>query len=180
MQMEYRSRIIEQEEDFGAFEAVVVQNIKVSLATFYEWRSGTFGQQLDQIKEMQTQLTGMDPEKDWKTFKLRNDNRFLVTPSEFVQIAQVKYDGYDDPAVTIVKQGPMMKKEGVFKRSYKRIHAVLTYSSYFHAFPELAKGESLQGQAPELTVDLTECTLIPLMMNEKDPEEIGLLIFAHK
>ncbi|KAJ3358678.1 hypothetical protein HDU91_005153 [Kappamyces sp. JEL0680] len=174
-QKDYRSQIIAQEQDFAAFEAVVVQNIKVSLATFYEWRAGTFGQQIDQIKQMQTQLGQMDPERDWSLFTLHNDHRFLVHPSEFVQIRSVDYDGSDDPLVNVVKQGQLLRKEGVFKRTYKPIHAVLTASSYFHSFPELAKGEKLSNLVPDLTVDLTECTLVPLMMNEKEPEEIALL-----
>jgi hypothetical protein len=30
----------------------------------------------------------------------------------------------------------------------------------------LKPGEALQGQLPEVSIDLTECTLVPLMMNE--------------
>jgi hypothetical protein len=170
-QVDYRILIKEQEEDFAAFEAVVVQNIKISLATFYEWRSTTFSQQVDQIKVMKQQLDDMDPERDWGIFKNHNQNRFLQ-PCPLVEIADLKYQGHDDPSVRIVKQGRLQKKEGVFKRAYKPYWGVLTPSSYFHAIPELQKGEKFLGQ-PELTLDLTEYTLQPLMMNEKDPEEIG-------
>jgi hypothetical protein len=174
-QEHYRGQLIEEEQDFASFEAVIVQNIKVSLATFYEWRSGTFGAQLDQIKQLQGQLGDMDPERDWWFFSHNNDNRFLVHPSEFIAIRNVHYDGSDDDALKVVKQGRLLRKEGVFKRAYKPIHAVLTQSSYFHSFPELGKDEKLSNLVPELTVDLTECTLVPLMMNEKEPEEIALL-----
>lgn len=168
-QQDYRTQIIAQEEDFAAFEAVVVQNVKVSLATFYDWRSGTFEQQVDQIKFMQNQLKQMDPERDWSMFKNNNDNRFLVVPSEFVQPKRVQYDGFDDPGVQFTKQGKLLRKEGVFKRTYKNVHVVLTSSSYFHSF---ADGDLI---TPELSIDLMECTLVPLMMNEKEPEEIALV-----
>jgi hypothetical protein len=163
---------------FSAFEAVIVQNIKVSLATFYEWRAGTFGQQLDQIKVMQDQLGQMDPERDWHLFRYTHDNRFLVHDSNIVGIQDVKYDGHDDPDVKIVRQGRLLRKEGVFKRAYKPIYVVLTHASYLHCFPELAKGQNIQDMTPDLTIDLTECTLTPLMMNEKEPEEIGMITFS--
>lgn len=164
-QQEYRRQIIAQEEDFGAFEAVIVQNIKVSLSTFYEWRASTFTSQLEQVKGIQTDLKQTDPERDWGTFKTLHDDRFLVVPSEFVQIRNVKYDGHDDIGLTVVKQGKLMRKEGVFKRAYKTIHCVLTHSSYLHCFPDTGK-DSIQG-IPEMSVDLTECTLQGMMMNEK-------------
>jgi hypothetical protein len=170
-QADYRMLIKEQEDDFAAFEAVVVQNIKISLSTFYEWRSGTFIQQVDQIKIMKGQLDEMDPERDWKIFKGKNKNRFLQ-PCPLVELSDLKFDGHDDPALKPIKQGRLLKKEGVFKRTFKAYTAVLTPSSYFHAIPEPPKGEKYLG-LPELTLDLTEFTLQPLMMNEKDPEELG-------
>ncbi|KAJ3277153.1 hypothetical protein HDV01_000205 [Terramyces sp. JEL0728] len=172
-QQEYRNKIMGQQEDFAAFEAVVVQNIKVSMSTFYEWRSSNFSQQVDQIKAMQSQLNQMDPERDWGLFASNNENRFL-TPCPVVKVADLTYDGYDDPGLTIVKQGKLLRKEGVFKRAYKPTVGVLTQSGYLHALPELAPGEQFY-QPPEISIDLTECTLAPLMMNEKEPEELALL-----
>lgn len=172
----YRKQLIDQEEDFAAFEAVIIQNVKVSLATFYEWRHGNFSQQIDATKYMQDSLTKLHPEQDWDLFKYNNQDRFLVVPSAFVQVNQVCYDGYDDPGVTIVKQGRLLRKEGVFKRAYKPMTVVLTHSSYLHVFPELEKGQSLQTIVPESSIDLTDCILNPLMMNEKEPEEIGTII----
>ena len=126
---------------------------------------------------MQLQLGQLDPEIDWNMFRHHNDDRFLVAKSEFVQINQIHYDGFDDPGITIVKQGRLLRKEGVFKRAYKPVTAVLTHSSYLHVYPELLeKGQSFQNVAPELTIDLTECNLVPLMMNEKEPEEIALIV----
>ncbi len=176
-QESHRKQIIEQEEDFSAFEAVVIQNVKIALATFNEWRNGQFSQQLEQVRGMQQQLGQLNPELDWDIFRHNNDDRFLVTKCEFVQINQVHYDGYDDPGITIVKQGRLLKKEGVFKRTYKPVTVVLTHSSYLHVYPEvLDKSQSFQTVSPELTIDLTECNLVPLMMNEKEPEEIALIV----
>jgi hypothetical protein len=171
-QVDYRMLIKEQEDDFAAFEAVVVQNIKISLATFYDWRSGTFNQQIDQIRTVKEQLDNMDPERDWSIFKSKNKNKFLQ-PCPLVEVQDLKFEGYDDPALKPLKQGKLHRKEGVFKRAYKGYVGVLTPSGYFHLIPEPQKGEKFLGQ-PELTLDLTEYTLQPLMMNEKDPEEIGI------
>ncbi|KAJ3325901.1 hypothetical protein HDV06_002286 [Boothiomyces sp. JEL0866] len=172
-QQEYRDKIIAQQEDFAAFEAVVVQNIKVSMSTFYEWRSSNFTQQVDQIKAMQTQLNQMDPERDWGLFAAGNEKRFL-TPCPLVKLSDLTYDGHDDPGLTIVKQGKLLRKEGVFKRAYKPSVGVLTHSGFLHTLPELGPGEQFY-QSPEISIDLAECTLAPLMMNEKEPEELALL-----
>lgn len=172
-QQEYRDKIMAQQEDFAAFEAVVVQNIKVSMSTFYEWRSSNFTQQVDQIKAMQTQLNQMDPERDWSLFAASNEKRFLA-PCPLVKVSDLTYDGHDDPGLTIIKQGKLLRKEGVFKRAYKPSVGVLTHSGFLHTLPELGPGEQFY-QAPEISIDLTECTLAPLMMNEKEPEELALL-----
>ncbi|KAJ2988127.1 hypothetical protein HDV02_005733, partial [Globomyces sp. JEL0801] len=133
-QKEYRDRIIEQQDDMAAFEAVIIQNIKVSMATFYEWRTGKFNQELDQIKTIQTQLTAMDPEQDWKVFKDNHANRFLENVP-LVQIKELRYEGWDHPGLQIVKQGKLLRKEGVFKRAYKTSLGILTRSGYLHSVP---------------------------------------------
>ncbi|KAI8892147.1 hypothetical protein BC833DRAFT_662605 [Globomyces pollinis-pini] len=156
----------------AAFEAVIIQNIKVSMATFYEWRTGKFNQELDQIKTIQTQLTAMDPEQDWKVFKDNHANRFLENVP-LVQIKELRYEGWDHPGLQIVKQGKLLRKEGVFKRAYKTSLGILTRSGYLHSVPELQPDEQFY-ELPEQTIDLMDCTLVPLMMNEKEPEEIGM------
>jgi hypothetical protein len=166
----YRLQIKAQEDDYAAFEAVVVQNIKISLATFYDWRSGNFSTQVDQIQFMKEQLGKMDPEQDWSIFKSNNQHRFLQDCS-LVDIKSIEYDGFDDPSVKVIKIGKLQRKEGVFKRAYKPCEVALTSSNYFHAMPELQPGEKFY-QQPELSIDLLDFTLTPLMMNEKDPEEI--------
>ncbi|KAI8915878.1 hypothetical protein EDD86DRAFT_197099 [Gorgonomyces haynaldii] len=174
-QEDYRKKLQEQRESFSNFEKVIVQNIRVALTTFYEFRCTTFGQQYDLAKELKSSLERMNPENDWSLFEKNHGDRFIDENVPLVQIKDIEYDGCDDEAVRSVKEGPLLRKEGVFMRSYKPVYCVLTQSGYFHCLPPMNPGETFPDPNSELSLDLTECQLQPLMMNEKDPEEIAFI-----
>ncbi|EGF79144.1 hypothetical protein BATDEDRAFT_26405 [Batrachochytrium dendrobatidis JAM81] len=121
-----------------------------------------------------------------------NDNVPLVDPANII------YDGCDDLAIRVVRQGSLLRKEGVFKRSYRPVNAVLSTSGYLHTLPPLSSTpigathsdtSSAGGpfsptgnkpdfsadsilEMPELTLDLAEYTLLPLNLGDKDPKDI--------
>ncbi|KAJ1330523.1 hypothetical protein BSLG_009285 [Batrachochytrium salamandrivorans] len=208
----YRTKLLQQQDTFAAFEKVIVQNIRVGLASFYEWKSSNSSRKLEQSRDMARHLDSMEADKDWAIFKRGNCDRFIDVDGAgvpLVQISSIVYDGFDDPAIRIVRQGPMLRKEGVFKRSYRPVHIVLTASGYFHCLPPFgstsaagtpAIGESSSPattggslispvggskpdfntvdallEAPELSLDLAECTMAPLNLSDKDPEDIVIV-----
>lgn len=113
-------------------------------------------------------------DEDWSKFKNANLDRLLNAEIPPVEIKNVIYDGCDDPAITSVREGVMLRKEGVIVKSYKPFHAILTQSGYFHLTSSITRDEKFP-EVFELSLDLSECTLQPLMMNEKEPEEIALI-----
>ncbi|EGF82909.1 hypothetical protein BATDEDRAFT_23199 [Batrachochytrium dendrobatidis JAM81] len=94
--------------------------------------------------------------------------------------------------------GSLLRKEGVFKQSYRPVNAVLSTSGYLHTLPPLSSTpigathsdtSSAGGpfsptgnkpdfsadsilEMPELTLDLAEYTLLPLNLGDKDPKDI--------
>jgi hypothetical protein len=164
-QEKYKTYIQKQEEDLSAFEAAVLQNIKITMSTFYEWRAQASQQNLQDINIVKQRVDTLNPEQDWLTFRNSRKNIFvnnLKIPSE------IEYDGFDEPLITAVKSGRLTKKEGVFKKLYKPVDVVLTRTNYLYIIPE--KNLAL----PDIILDLHDFTLQPLMMNEKEPEEIGI------
>lgn len=173
-QPDYRAKLLQQQDSFSNFEKVIVQNIKVSLSTFYEFRSNQFSMQFDLSKDISAHLDRFEADLDWAKFKSANELKFLNPSKPLVQIADLTYDGFDDIAIRSIRQGSLLKKEGVIVRSYKPCHCVLTQSGYFHILPPLNPGD-LFPDIPELSLDLNECSLQPLMMNEKEPEELAFI-----
>jgi hypothetical protein len=172
-QEKYKSNILMQEEEFSSFEATIIQNIKVTLSTYYEWRVHCTSQQVDQFLSLKEYVDNLNPELDWSLFKSTKTTQFidltlLKPPTE------IFYEGHDDSALIVLKQGRLFKKEGVFKRQYRLIEAVLTKANFLHVLPERKPNENFY-QMPEFTIDLNLYTLQPLLMNEKEPEEISMI-----
>jgi hypothetical protein len=178
-QQDYREKLIKQQEAFSSFEKVIMQNIKgidsitqVSLSTFYEFRSTQFAQQFDLAKDIGQRMESFNADEDWQKFRAENMERLLDPKASLVQIKDVVYDGCDDISIKSIKEGTLLRKEGVIVKTYKQLHCVLTQAGFFHVMPPLS-GEF--PEAPELSLDLSDCTLQPLMMNEKEPEEIAFI-----
>ncbi|KAJ8323438.1 hypothetical protein O5D80_007755 [Batrachochytrium dendrobatidis] len=195
----YRSKLGQQQDTFAAFEKVIVQNIRVGLASFYEWQTSNYTRRLDQSRDMAKLLDTMEADKDWAIFRASNCDRFIDQDNvPLVDPANIIYDGCDDLAIRVVRQGSLLRKEGVFKRSYRPVNAVLSTSGYLHTLPPLSSTpigathsdtSSAGGpfsptgnkpdfsadsilEMPELTLDLAEYTLLPLNLSDKDPEDI--------
>lgn len=173
-QDEYRSKLTAQQLSFSSFEIIVIQNIQVSLSTFFDYRSNCFAQQFDFAKQMSANITKISPKEDWSTFVQLHADRIFNPSLPLVTAKDLVYDGYDDFQMTAFKQGAMMRKEGVIVRTYKNVHIVLTRFGYLHIMPVLASGDPWP-EAAEFSLDLSECTIQPLMMNEKEPEELTIL-----
>lgn len=149
-----------------------MQNIRVTLSSFFEYRSTLFSDQLETANALKLELSKIDTDSDWSLFKASHNGRFVEPGDPEFTLKNLSYDGHDDPSVRSVKEGPLFRKEGVIVRGYKPVYGVLTASGYLHLTPPLS-GEYPDN--PELSLDLTECQLQPLMMNEKEPEEISFL-----
>ncbi|KAK5670063.1 hypothetical protein QVD99_003467 [Batrachochytrium dendrobatidis] len=84
-------------------------------------------------------LDTMEADKDWAIFRASNCDRFIDQDNvPLVDPANIIYDGCDDLAIRVVRQGSLLRKEGVFKRSYRPINAVLSTSGYLHTLPPLS------------------------------------------
>jgi hypothetical protein len=171
-QNDYRERLLAQQEACCSFEKVIIQNIKVSLSTFYEFRSTQYSQQYDLAMLLGKTLESFEADKDWEKFMQVNSKTLLNVKIPPIHIKDVVYDGHDDLSITILKEGPLLRKEGVILKSYKPFHAILTHSGYFHVCSAISN--TGLPEAPDISLDLTECSLQPLMMNEADPEEIAI------
>ena len=178
---------------------MIVQNIRVGLASFYEWQTSNYTKRLDQSRDMAKLLDTMEADKDWAIFRASNCDRFIDQDNvPLVDPANIIYDGCDDLAIRVVRQGSLLRKEGVFKRSYRPVNAVLSTSGYLHTLPPLSSTpigathsdtSSAGGpfsptgnkpdfsadfilEMPELTLDLAEYTLLPLNLGDKDHKDI--------
>ncbi|EGF77524.1 hypothetical protein BATDEDRAFT_27772 [Batrachochytrium dendrobatidis JAM81] len=179
-------------------------NIRVGLASFYEWQTSNYTKRLDQSRDMAKLLDTMEADKDWAIFRASNCDRFIDQDNvPLVDPANIIYDGCDDLAIRVVRQGSLLRKEGVFKRSYRPVNAVLSTSGYLHTLPPLSSTpigathsdtSSAGGpfsptgnkpdfsadsilEMPELTLDLAEYTLLPLNLGDKDHKDI---VFVEK
>lgn len=172
-QSEYRKALIEQQKACGAFETIVYQNIKVALSLFFDHKSKTLSNDVDIVRAIKTNLAKVDIESDWDQFTRVYPEVFLQAEAAPVRCEDLTYDGFDDPLTKVVEQGTFYKKEsGMFKTSWKPFRVILTGAGYFHMMSQESIGE---GQVvPELSLDLSECTVGPLMLNDKEPEEFTL------
>ena len=159
-------------DDLSAFETVIIKNLKTTLTFYLEWTSTSCLQQSEQILVVKQIMQDMKPDEDWKRFEESHRNRFienqpLVSPESLV------YDGFDDPIMEPSHKGALFRKDGIFKRSFKKCYAVLTKSNFLHFFQEQVSGKNPILGTPELSIDLSDVSLSPMMMNEKEPEEIS-------
>ncbi|OAJ43858.1 hypothetical protein BDEG_27171 [Batrachochytrium dendrobatidis JEL423] len=154
----YRSKLGQQQDTFAAFEKVIVQNIRVGLASFYEWQTSNYTRRLDQSRDMAKLLDTMEADKDWAIFRASNCDRFIDQDNvPLVDPANIIYDGCDDLAIRVVRQGSLLRKEGgPFSPTGNK--------------PDFSADSILE--MPELTLDLAEYTLLPLNLSDKDPEDI--------
>eukprot|EP00842_Homolaphlyctis_polyrhiza_P004540 jgi/Hompol1/5087/HPOL_004149-RA len=173
----YIKKLLEQQDSFAAFEKVIVQNVRISLSSFYEWMGSSNTRQLEQVREMSKQLDIMQADKDWAIFKSENMDRFIEAECKLASPTSLTYDGHDDDAVKPIKEGKLQRKEGVFKKTYRPLYAVLSTSGYLHLMAPQPEGtvEVLPDGMPEYTLDLTDCSLVPLNIGDKDPDEIVLV-----
>jgi hypothetical protein len=170
-QNKYREALTEQAKNFFAFETIILQNLKVALSLFFEFKAKSIGQNLDSTKSLQILLNQIDVHADWQNFQNYNQRLFSQIQGPLVQVKELTYDGYDDPLTKIIQQGTFLKKDvGMFKTSWKPFNAILTGSGFFHLFPLERKDADM----PALSLDLSECTVGPLMLNEKEPEEFTI------
>ncbi|EGF77042.1 hypothetical protein BATDEDRAFT_28169 [Batrachochytrium dendrobatidis JAM81] len=137
---------------------VIVQNIRVGLASFYEWQTSNYTKRLDQSRDMAKLLDTMEADKDWAIFRASNCDRFIDQDNvPLVDPANIIYDGCDDLAIRVVRQGSLLRKEGgPFSPTGNK--------------PDFSADSILE--MPELTLDLAEYTLLPLNLGNKDPKDI--------
>jgi hypothetical protein len=167
-----RDKLIDQQLKFAAFEKVIVQTLTLSLAALSDAKTKILSKQLNSLAAFNKALAEVDPESDWNSFSLSNN---LPNHCPSPSIDAISYDGKHDDLTKIVKQGPLLRKEGVFKREYKPFYGILTTCGYFHTLPPQQSGSDLLIDNPDQSIDLNDWILQPLMMNEKEPEEIAFV-----
>ncbi|OAJ45139.1 hypothetical protein BDEG_28300 [Batrachochytrium dendrobatidis JEL423] len=103
-------------------------------------------------------LDTMEADKDWAIFRASNCDRFIDQDNvPLVDPANIIYDGCDDLAIRVVRQGSLLRKEGgPFSPTGNK--------------PDFSADSILE--MPELTLDLAEYTLLPLNLGNKDPKDI--------
>ena len=151
---------------------MIIQNLKVSITSYLDWTSTCALQYSEQIQLIKQIIEDLKPEDDWKQFEACNRGRF-IDKQPLVSPESIVYDGFDDPIMEPAMKGILMRKDGIFKRSFKKCYGVLTKSNFLHFFQEAVSGKNPILGTPDLSIDLSETTLSPMMMNEKEPEEIS-------
>lgn len=170
-QTKYREALLEQSKNFFAFETIILQNVKVALSLFFEFKAKSLAHSLDSTKSLQILLDQIDFHADWQKFQNSHQKLFSQIQGPLIQVKDLTYDGHDDPLTKIVQEGTFLKKDvGMFKTYWKPFNAILTGSGFFHLFPL----ENKESDVPALSLDLSECTVGPLMLNEKEPEEFTI------
>ena len=170
-QTKYREALLEQSKNFFAFETIILQNLKVALSLYFEFKAKSISQSLESTKELKTLLSQIDVHADWQKFQSFNGKVFSQIQGPLISVKDLTYDGFDDPLTKIIQKGTFLKKDvGMFKTSWKSFNAVLTGSGFFHLFTL----ENNESELPVLSLDLSECTVGPLMLNEKEPEEFTI------
>ena len=151
---------------------MIYQNLKVALALYLEHKTKALATELDVFRLLKTHMGQVDLESDWSRFTATYPEVFLLEDLSPVHGDDLTYDGHDDPLTKVVEQGAFYKKEsGMFKSVWKPYRVILTGSGFFHM---INSSPGADKDLPELSLDLSECTVGPLMLNDKEPEEFTI------
>ncbi|TPX67215.1 hypothetical protein SpCBS45565_g03947 [Spizellomyces sp. 'palustris'] len=181
-QEHYRQVLLGQQEHFATFEQSIVQTLRITLSTFFDWQSKDLAATQDTFKRLKATLHTLDPVKDWAEFTQRHADRIVEKDVPVVKENEVVYEGRDDPLVSAHKEGLMYRRDtGMkfgFRKNWKETLVVVTAAGYLHALPPAQSAQQQSQQdgeeaktEPELSLYLPDCMIGPLMMNEKEPEE---------
>ncbi|RUS12785.1 hypothetical protein BC938DRAFT_478425, partial [Jimgerdemannia flammicorona] len=120
----------------GAFEGGVIEEIKTTVQTFYNWRANELYEYKGNAAAVTKALENLHPDSEWTHFVemhkglLVSDNARLKTPDD------IDYENKGNPLVVTIKQGRMERKTGVLKNWNDRYY-VLTPIGYLHEFKSL-------------------------------------------
>lgn len=178
----YRKALIKQQNDIAQYEKdEVLQTLKVTFSAFFDWRAKDMVGEQDIYTQLKTKLLTLNPQNDWEIFTENHSGSILRTDEYNVeQLQKIPFPGREDKTTTATKIGTMLKKVAGtgfhFKRSWKEVQIVVTTSGYMHIITN--KDTNVDDNVlsnnldfPEASIYLPECTIAPLMMNEKEPEE---------
>ncbi|KAJ3021398.1 hypothetical protein HKX48_008628 [Thoreauomyces humboldtii] len=187
----YRAVLLAQQDHFATFESTIVQTLRVTLSSFFDWQKKDLDVSQDSFKKLKSTLHTIDVKKDWEAFRTRNLDRFVERDCPLLSEPQIAYQGREDPLIAANKEGLLYRRDtGIkfgFRKSWKETLVVVTTANYLHALPPQAlsqpanlsssslteeKQEEVASRTePELSLYLPDCVIGPLMMNEKEPEE---------
>ncbi|KAJ3181929.1 hypothetical protein HDU85_003446 [Gaertneriomyces sp. JEL0708] len=182
-QEHYHSSILSQQNHFATFECTIIQTLRVSLSTFFDWQTKDLTSSLDMFRKLKNSLHELDPVKDWTSFRQRHNDRILSLTAPKLVSENIWYEGQKDALVTSHKEGLLYRKDGGmrlgFKRSWKETWVLVSSAGYLHAFPPNVRPNSIrqggdeerENLEPELSLYLPDCVIGPMMANEKEPEE---------
>ncbi|KAJ3294166.1 hypothetical protein HK104_003873 [Borealophlyctis nickersoniae] len=177
-QKAYRAELVAQCENFARFEITIIENLRLALSAFIDWRVKDTVAETDAFKHLKTKLFTLDPKRDWELFKGRHMDRIVERGLPLVLPKDLVVEGTEDPLCGIVKEGKLFVRDGKstfgFRRSWKEAKVVLTLAGFLHVM--LVGEEQVKGfpDPPELSCFLPDCVVGPLMANEKEPEEFVL------
>ncbi|KAJ3032095.1 hypothetical protein HDV00_007982 [Rhizophlyctis rosea] len=183
-QKSYRSELAAQCDNFAAFETTLIENLRLALASFVDWRVKDLTTELDAFKSIKTRLFSVEPKRDWDAFKERHLDRIVERGLPLVLWGDLKPDldeyGWSDPMTTILKEGILLAKDSkAWRRKYHERKVVLTKGGFLHVMPDgepgKEAGKGKYDEAPETSLELKDCVIGPLMANEKEPEEFVLI-----
>jgi hypothetical protein len=149
---------------------MIYQNLKVALSLFLEWKTKSLTGDIDLHRVLKTDIVNINIEADWDLFISANPETLNQDAAPLIKLHDLTYDGYDDPLTKVIQEGVIYKKEsGMFSTNWKSFTALLTGSGFFHLLNSASDKNSYG--IPELSLDLSECTVGPLLLNDKEPEE---------
>ncbi|KAI9096152.1 hypothetical protein DFS34DRAFT_624150 [Phlyctochytrium arcticum] len=178
----YRQVLLSQQEHFATYEQSILQTLRLTLSTFFDWQLKDLAAAQDTFKHLKAKLHTLEPVQDWQNFTQRHAARILSRDSPSVAEADVHYDGFDDPLVRSLKEGVLFRRDSGmkfgFRKNWKEMRVVVTEAGYLHSFPIVQSSSNLipvdseeSKTESEISLYLPDCMIGPLMMNEKEPEE---------
>ncbi|KAJ3293789.1 hypothetical protein HDU79_011906 [Rhizoclosmatium sp. JEL0117] len=162
-------KLVDIKADFKVFEANLIRELKVALIGVSSI-SEIQPHRASHANEIEAGLAALDAEKEWKQFCV---NRLDKSGGpEMFETDQ--YEGHDDPLIGVVHEGVLSRKTKDLFKSYKEFYYVVSAGGYMHEFKAKPQIDRLESIEPERTIYLGDCTLDPLGVQDRKPEEFFL------
>jgi hypothetical protein len=144
-----------------------LQQVKQTVASFYDWQQNEMSQELTAVQHVQSLVNDLNPTQEWTIFENSNAHILTLGDKPFVDITLLTWDGQEDPVIEVIREGILFRTmNGYFRNnSWKRGNYVLTAAGYLHGFDSDAMSND-----PDVSLYLPMCYIGPLNLESTEQD----------